>query len=108
MQEGAVPDTTVACDESPHLHHINIENGTTKRRLLWKVDMLLMPIMTFSYGLQYVSNAPISKQSAYNVPYQYDKFVFSSAAASGMLADLHLTTPVPGTKLFSTHRYSTA
>lgn len=26
-----------------------------ERRVLWKVDLLLMPIMTVSYGLQFVS-----------------------------------------------------
>ena len=26
-----------------------------ERRVLWKVDLLLMPILTFSYGLQFVS-----------------------------------------------------
>ncbi|PSR72625.1 hypothetical protein PHLCEN_2v11509 [Hermanssonia centrifuga] len=62
-----------------------------ERRVLWKVDLLLMPIMTISYGLQF-----------------YDKFVFSSAAVFGMLADLDLTTPVPGTNQVSTARYSTA
>ncbi len=40
--------------------------------------------------------------------WQYDKFVFSSAAVFGMIADLDLQTPVPGTKTFSTQRYSTA
>jgi hypothetical protein len=39
---------------------------------------------------------------------QYDKFVFSSAAVFGMLADLQLEEPVPGTKLMNTERYSTA
>ena len=41
---------------------------------------------------------------------QYDKFVFSSAAVFGMLADLGLQTPVPGSHppRFSTQRYSTA
>jgi hypothetical protein len=34
--------------------------------------------------------------------------VLSSAAVFGMLADLHLSTPVPGTNLVSTKRYSTA
>ncbi|GJE90152.1 hypothetical protein PsYK624_062770 [Phanerochaete sordida] len=66
-------------------------DAKAERRVLWKVDLLLMPILTFSYGLQF-----------------YDKFVFSSAAVFGMLNDLHLTTPVPGTNLVSTQRYSTA
>ncbi|KAG8715266.1 hypothetical protein FRC11_004998 [Ceratobasidium sp. 423] len=26
-----------------------------ERRLLWKIDLLLMPLLTISYGLQYVS-----------------------------------------------------
>ena len=25
-----------------------------ERRVLWKVDLLLMPVLTFSYGLQFV------------------------------------------------------
>ncbi|KAI0685496.1 MFS general substrate transporter [Cytidiella melzeri] len=62
-----------------------------ERRLVWKVDLVLMPIMTFSYGLQF-----------------YDKLVFSSAAVFGLLRDLNLETPVPGTNTFSTQRYSTA
>ncbi|EKM54882.1 uncharacterized protein PHACADRAFT_96377 [Phanerochaete carnosa HHB-10118-sp] len=66
-------------------------DAKAERRVLWKVDLLLMPILTFSYGLQF-----------------YDKFVFSSAAVFGMLDDMHLTTPVPGTDLISTQRYSTA
>ncbi|EJT96617.1 MFS general substrate transporter [Dacryopinax primogenitus] len=60
-------------------------------RVLWKVDLLLMPVLTFSYGLQF-----------------YDKFVFSSGALFGMLADLQLQTSVPGTNTMSTLRYSTA
>jgi hypothetical protein len=26
-----------------------------ERRLVWKVDLILMPVMTFTYGLQFVS-----------------------------------------------------
>ncbi|KAI0083981.1 MFS general substrate transporter [Irpex rosettiformis] len=62
-----------------------------ERRLVWKVDLILMPIMTFSYGLQF-----------------YDKLIFSSAAVFGMLEDLQLETPVPGTNELSSARYSTA
>ncbi|KZT50799.1 MFS general substrate transporter [Calocera cornea HHB12733] len=61
------------------------------RRVLWKVDLILMPVLTFSYGLQF-----------------YDKFVFSSGALFGLLADLQLQTPVPGSTALSTVRYSTA
>lgn len=28
-----------------------------ERRVLWKIDVLLMPILTFSYGLQFVGIA---------------------------------------------------
>ena len=88
-------------------------DAKAERRVLWKVDLLLMPILTFSYGLQFVSRvARVFSASILTdirlLYLQYDKFVFSSAAVFGMLNDLHLTTPVPGTNLVSTQRYSTA
>jgi hypothetical protein len=42
-----------------------------ERRLLWKIDLLLMPLMIVSLGLQY-----------------YDKAALGSAAAFGILGDL--------------------
>ncbi|KAI0684268.1 MFS general substrate transporter [Cytidiella melzeri] len=63
----------------------------TERRLVWKVDLILMPIMTLTYGIQF-----------------HDKLVFNSASVFGMIQDLGLETPVPGTNTFSTRRYSTA
>lgn len=79
-----------------------------ERRVLWKVDLLLMPVLTISYGLQFVSSTAHAHHHTLLTVLQYDKFVFSSAAVFGMLNDLHLTTPVPGTTLVSTQRYSTA
>lgn len=92
-------------------------DAKAERRVLWKIDLLLMPVLTFSYGLQFVSDYALIFVCARILTYclfswgtrrQYDKFVFSSAAVFGMLNDLHLTTPVPGTNLVSTQRYSTA
>lgn len=31
-------------------------DAKAERRVLWKIDLLLMPILTFSYGLQFVRN----------------------------------------------------
>ncbi|KAF8710417.1 MFS general substrate transporter, partial [Rhizoctonia solani] len=42
-----------------------------EKRLLWKIDLLLMPLLTMSYGLQY-----------------YDKAIFSSASVFGLLQDM--------------------
>ncbi|KAF8682465.1 MFS general substrate transporter [Rhizoctonia solani] len=42
-----------------------------EKRLLWKMDLLLMPLLTMSYGLQY-----------------YDKAIFSSASVFGLLQDM--------------------
>lgn len=42
-----------------------------ERRLLWKVDLLLMPLMIVSLGLQY-----------------YDKAALGSASAFGIIEDL--------------------
>ncbi|KAI0818858.1 MFS general substrate transporter [Irpex lacteus] len=79
-------DITDFVEDTPAQRDAKIE-----RRLVWKVDLILMPIMTLSYGLQF-----------------YDKLIFSSAAVFGMLEDLQLETPVPGTNEVSSTRYSTA
>ncbi|KAK0532069.1 hypothetical protein OC834_002727 [Tilletia horrida] len=63
---------------------------TTPRRLLFKMDALLMPILVISYGLQY-----------------YDKAILGSASLFGILKDLELATPLPNGKTSLT-RYSTA
>lgn len=55
------------------------------RRLLWKQDLLLMPLLTITLGLQY-----------------YDKAALGSAAAFGILTDLKLAHGG------STARYATA
>jgi hypothetical protein len=31
------------------------KSSAEERKLLWKIDTLLMPLMTVSYGLQFVS-----------------------------------------------------
>merc|ERR1711939_398856 len=64
----------------------------SERRLLWKIDLLLMPILTITYGLQY-----------------YDKALLSSAAVFGILDDLNLRVVVSENPLtYSTERYSWA
>jgi hypothetical protein len=55
-----------------------------ERVLLRKMDALLMPLLTISYGLQFVrrrivQELNISDNGAF---IQYDKFVFSSAAVT--------------------------
>ena len=67
------------------------DGGPSERRLLFKIDLLLMPIMTIAYGLQF-----------------YDKAILSSASIFGILTDLELSTPIPGTNQTSLQRYSTA
>ncbi|TNY20536.1 MFS general substrate transporter [Rhodotorula diobovata] len=66
-----------------------------ERRLVRKVDMLLMPVLLCSAGLQY-----------------YDKAVLGSAAIFGIIKDLGLSTthidPETGKAVVSTLRYSTA
>ncbi|EIN12276.1 MFS general substrate transporter [Punctularia strigosozonata HHB-11173 SS5] len=89
--EDAAP-SNIDIDEKGEIdQETNQEDHGAHRRLVLKIDLLLMPLLTISYGLQF-----------------YDKFVFSSAAVFGMLADLDLTTPVPGTTKVSTQRYSNA
>lgn len=46
----------------------------SERRLLWKIDLLLMPLLTVVYGIQF-----------------YDKAILSSASIFGILADLELS-----------------
>ncbi|QRW14604.1 major facilitator superfamily transporter [Ceratobasidium sp. AG-Ba] len=62
-----------------------------ERRLLWKIDLLLMPLLTISYGLQY-----------------YDKAIFSSASVFGLLQDMDLITTSGNPPVASTTRFSTA
>ncbi|GAA5987464.1 hypothetical protein JCM11641_003837 [Rhodosporidiobolus odoratus] len=66
-----------------------------EKRIVRKLDMILMPILLVSFGLQY-----------------WDKAVMGSAAVFGLLKDLHLTTshinPETGKTVVSTLRYSTA
>lgn len=70
--------------------------AVSERRLLWKIDILLMPLMTIAYGLQF-----------------YDKAILGSATIFGILKDLDLSVVVspahaghPATT--SLERYSTA
>ncbi|ORY27486.1 major facilitator superfamily domain-containing protein [Naematelia encephala] len=60
-----------------------------EKRVVRKVDWLLMPILTITLGLQY-----------------YDKAVLGNAAVFGIIKDLDLSTTVNG--VTSTKRYSTA
>ncbi|KAG9100394.1 hypothetical protein FRC06_004170 [Ceratobasidium sp. 370] len=62
-----------------------------ERRLLWKIDLLLMPLLTVSYGLQY-----------------YDKAIFSSASVFGLLGDMDLIVTSGNPPVSSTTRFSTA
>lgn len=59
--------TTNAADLPPS----HPDRRAVERRLLWKVDLILMPILTITLGLQY-----------------YDKAALGSAAAFGILKDL--------------------
>ncbi|GAA5980577.1 hypothetical protein JCM5350_004353 [Sporobolomyces pararoseus] len=77
-----------------------VSNMTTSReeeekKVLRKIDWLLMPLLTISFGLQY-----------------YDKAVLGSASIFGIIKDLHLSTssinPETGKTVVSTLRYSTA
>ncbi|GAA5991234.1 hypothetical protein JCM11641_004028 [Rhodosporidiobolus odoratus] len=67
----------------------------TEKRLVRKLDMILMPILLVSFGLQY-----------------WDKAVFGNAAVFGLLKDLDLSTthinPETGKAVVSTLRYSNA
>ncbi|ESK87984.1 mfs [Moniliophthora roreri MCA 2997] len=67
----------------------NDTRGSESRRLVRKIDLLLMPILTVSYGLQF-----------------YDKAVLGSASVFGIIEDLQLSTTVNG--VTTTERYSTA
>ncbi|EUC67298.1 MFS general substrate transporter [Rhizoctonia solani AG-3 Rhs1AP] len=62
-----------------------------ERRLLRKIDLLLMPLLTISYGLQY-----------------YDKAIFSSASVFGLLQDMDLIITSGNPPVSSTTRFSTA
>ncbi|KAM0790032.1 hypothetical protein ACM66B_005361 [Microbotryomycetes sp. NB124-2] len=64
-------------------------NAQAERRVVRKIDLILMPILTISYGLQY-----------------YDKAILGSAAIFGIIEDLGLSTTRNG--VVSTIRYSTA
>ncbi|OWZ72323.1 hypothetical protein AYX14_02292 [Cryptococcus neoformans] len=65
------------------------EEIALERKVVRKVDAILLPIMLVSYGLQY-----------------YDKSVLGTAAVYGIIKDLDLQTTVNG--VVSTTRYSTA
>ncbi|KIY67143.1 MFS general substrate transporter [Cylindrobasidium torrendii FP15055 ss-10] len=60
-----------------------------ERRVVRKIDLLLMPVLTVAYGLQF-----------------YDKAVLGSASVFGIIDDLGLSTTING--VTSTKRYSTA
>ncbi|KAK8844791.1 hypothetical protein IAR55_006641 [Kwoniella newhampshirensis] len=60
-----------------------------ERKVVRKIDALLLPIMLITYGLQY-----------------YDKAVLGTAAVYGIIKDLHLSQTINGVTY--TTRYSTA
>ncbi|KAK0550907.1 hypothetical protein OC846_003477 [Tilletia horrida] len=62
----------------------------TPRRLMIKIDIILMTLTTIAFGLQY-----------------YDKALLSSASLFGILRDLDLSKPLPNGKLSLT-RFSSA
>ncbi|GAA5955885.1 hypothetical protein JCM3765_000028 [Sporobolomyces pararoseus] len=66
-----------------------------EKKVLRKLDWLMMPLLTISFGLQY-----------------YDKAVLGSASIFGIIKDLDLSTssinPETGKTVVSTLRYSTA
>ncbi|WWC71574.1 uncharacterized protein I206_105532 [Kwoniella pini CBS 10737] len=66
-----------------------IEYARAERKVVRKIDLLLLPIMLITYGLQY-----------------YDKNTLSTAILYGMLDDLDLTTTKNGVVYLT--RYSTA
>ncbi|KAL9931456.1 hypothetical protein V8E36_009621 [Tilletia maclaganii] len=77
--------------ESPAANEVEAQRQPkTRRRLLLKLDVLLMSITTIAFGLQY-----------------YDKAILGSASLFGIIPDLGLSTPLPGGKT-SLVRYSTA
>ncbi|KAL0570910.1 hypothetical protein V5O48_011050 [Marasmius crinis-equi] len=66
-----------------------MEVDKLRKRLVRKIDLIFLPILTISYGLQL-----------------YDKLVLGSASVFGIIEDLRLSTTVNG--VVSTERYSTA
>lgn len=52
-------------------HTAALDRKGAERKLLWKIDLLLMPLLTITLGLQY-----------------YDKAALGSAAAFGIIKDL--------------------
>ncbi|WVF66524.1 hypothetical protein IAT40_001264 [Kwoniella sp. CBS 6097] len=82
MSVASSTGTTPTADELARLRE-------AERRVVRKIDMLLLPIMLVTYGLQY-----------------YDKSVLGTAAVYGILKDLDLTRTINGVTY--TTRYSTA
>lgn len=81
----------VAVDAAPRdgKHPYVADSSAEEKRVLRKVDLILLPILTISYGLQF-----------------YDKAVLGSASVYGIIADLGLSRVVNGRTV--TTRYSTA
>jgi hypothetical protein len=75
-----------------------------EKRVVRKVDWILMPILTVTLGLQ-VSSSRAYYSTALILQY-YDKAVLGNAAVFGILKDLDLIRTVHGVS--STKRYSTA
>ena len=75
-----------------------------EKRVVRKVDWILMPILTVTLGLQ-VSIGCLLVSTCTHRQY-YDKAVLGNAAVFGILTDLDLIRTVNGVS--STKRYSTA
>ncbi|GAA5942843.1 uncharacterized protein JCM15063_002810 [Sporobolomyces koalae] len=86
------PSASRRSESSDEMRAVAVEE---ERRVVRKIDWLLMPLLTISFGLQY-----------------YDKAVLGSASIFGIIKDLGLSTksidPVTGKTVVSTLRYSTA
>ncbi|GJN92671.1 hypothetical protein Rhopal_005706-T1 [Rhodotorula paludigena] len=80
-------------------HEDKLRQTRAERRLVRKVDLVLMPVLLFSVGLQYLDKASVAA-------------VLGSAAIFGIIKDLGLSTthvdPNTGRTVTSTLRYSTA
>lgn len=89
------PEAEGTATPNAHGPDAALTDAAEERRLVRKVDWILLPVLLSVVGLQY-----------------YDKAVLGSAAIFGILKDLHLTTthtdPTTGKAVVSTLRYSTA
>lgn len=70
---------------------LDVSLGKQRRKVLRQVDLLLLPLLTFCYGLQF-----------------YDKAVLGAASIFGILDDLSLAQVSPVTGARDLSRYSNA